>query len=163
MTSIVGAVSTHTRHTDQPVAYGRTHGCGGDDSGYQEGFLAPLVEAAAGTSPALPSVKTHPEFLCGMEFDSLSADLAFYEHHGLDVKAVQVEIALVPGELLVFDNLALAHGRRGIRRPGELRQRVFGHKVLAPTAQRRLRDRVLRAFHTPQPDSPGLLASVSMP
>lgn len=139
------------------VAYGRTHGCADDGSGYLEGFLGPLVEAAAGTTPALPSVKTDPDFLCGMEFDSLRAELAFFRRHGLDVEAAQVEVPLQRGELLVFDNLALAHGRRGVRRPGELRQRVFGHKGLAPVAQRRLRDHVLRAFQGAQPERIGSL------
>ena len=131
------------------AAYGRSHGAWDDTSGYTEGSLARVVEAAAGISPSLPSVKADPEFLCGMEFDSLSAELAFFEAHEFQVEAVQAEVALRPGELLVFDNLALAHGRRGVRRPGELRQRVFGHKGLSPAAQCQLRDRVLRAFARP--------------
>jgi hypothetical protein len=145
------------------VDYGRTHGAWDDTSGYVEGSLARLVEAAAGIAPLLPSVKTDPGFLCGTEFDSLRAELGFFERHDLDVTAVQVEVALRPGELLVFDNLALAHGRRGIRRPGELRQRVFGHTGLSPTAQCRVRDRVLNAFQVIQPRRLESLASSSAP
>jgi hypothetical protein len=48
--------------------------------------------------------------------------------------------------MLLFDNLALAHGRRGVRRPGELRQRVFGHRQLAVAGQLALREWVLGAF-----------------
>ncbi len=128
------------------IAYGRTHGAWDDAQGYSEGSLARIVEAAAGSAPVLPSVKSEPGFLCGLEFDSLAAEFAFFERHGLHVQRAAVEVALQPGELLVFDNLALAHGRRGTRAPGELRQRVFGHRRLAPDAQRRLRDRVLGAF-----------------
>ena len=132
----------------QLVAYGRTHGAWDDELGYAEGSLARLVEAAAGEpSPLLPSVKTEPGFLCGLEFDSLLAELTFFQRHGLDPADVEIGIALRPGELLVFDNLVLAHGRRGTRRPGELRQRVFGHR-LAPAAQRRLRDEALGAFQS---------------
>lgn len=125
--------------------YGKTHGAWDDERGYVEGSLARLVEAAAG-SGSLPSVKAEPQFLCGMEFDSLQAEHRFFARHGLDIEAVQVEIRLAPGELLVFDNLAMAHGRRGTRRPGELRQWVFGEASLGLAGQRELRDRVLAVF-----------------
>jgi hypothetical protein len=143
------------------IAYGRTHGAWDDARGYVEGSLARVVEAAAASSPLLPSVKVNPGFLCGMEFDSLRSELAFFERHGLHVEDVQVEVNLRPGEVLVFDNLALAHGRRGIRRPGELHQRVYGHRRLSPAAQRGLRDRVLSAFQGLGPEGAELLASVS--
>jgi hypothetical protein len=126
--------------------YGNTHGAWDDERGYVEGSLARLVEAAAG-SGMLPSVKAEPEFLCGMEFDSLQAEHRFFEGHGLDIGAVQIEIPLAPGELLVFDNLAFGHGRRGIRRPGELRQWVFGDPALGLVGQFQVRERVLAAFH----------------
>jgi hypothetical protein len=145
------------------VAYGRTHGAWDDELGYVEGSLARLVEAATGVAPLLPSVKADPDFLCGTEFESVRAELEFFERHELQVEAVQVEVALRPGELLVFDNLALAHGRRGIRRPGELHQRVFGHKGLDLASQRRLRDRVLDSFHASQPATPESLAASSAP
>jgi hypothetical protein len=128
-------------------SYGRTHGAWDDARGYAEGSLARVVEAAAAERPpTLPSVKVEPGFLCGMEFDSLRAELMFFERHGMRVQDVEISIALQPGELLVFDNLAVAHGRRGTRQPGELRQRVFGH-TLPPAAQRELRDDVLTAFY----------------
>jgi hypothetical protein len=142
------------------VAYGESHGAWDDADGYSEGSLARLVEAAA-DSRRLPSVKSTPGFLCGMEFDTLTAELGFFDRLGLDVDAVQVEIPLRPGDLLVFDNLALAHGRRGTRRPGELHQRVFGHRSASPAAQRALRDRVLAAFET-RPAAP-LRSAVPVP
>jgi Taurine catabolism dioxygenase TauD, TfdA family len=129
------------------VVYGQTHGAWDDTRGYVEGSLARVVEAAAGSRPDLPSVKLDSDFLCGLEFDSLRAEVAFFVRHGLRVEDVAVDVALRPGELLVFDNFALAHGRRGTRAPGELRQRVFGHAGLAPAAQRKLRARVLSAFY----------------
>jgi hypothetical protein len=131
---------------DGVVTYGRTHGAWDDTRGYVEGSLARIVEGAVANSPCLPSVKANPDFLCGMEFDSLHSELAFFEQHGLRVREVEVEVDLRPGHLLVFDNLAVAHGRRGERRPGELRQRVYGHRDLNPAAQCELRDQVLRAF-----------------
>jgi hypothetical protein len=128
------------------AAYGRTHGAWDDSQGYVEGSLARVIEAAVAASPVLASVKADPHFLCGMEFDSLSAEVAFFCSHGLDVEEVAIEVALRPGQLMVFDNLALAHGRRGCRQPGELHQRVFGHRQLSPTGQRASRQRVLSAF-----------------
>jgi hypothetical protein len=127
------------------VAYGKTHGARNDARGYFEGILARVVEAAA-SSPVLPSVKAEPDFLCGTEFDSLRAGLRFFEDHSLRVEDVQHEIALSPGELLVFNNLTVAHGRRGTRRPGELRQWIFGHKGLSVDCQSELRDLVVAAF-----------------
>lgn len=127
------------------LAYGRTHGAWDEACGYVEGSLARLIEAVAG-SPLLPSVKSEPGFLCGMEFDSLRSEVEFFKRHALSVEDVQIEVRLSPGELLVFDNLALAHGRRGIRKPGELRQRVFGERALGRAEQRELRERVLSAF-----------------
>jgi hypothetical protein len=130
---------------DRLVAYGETHGAWDSTQGYVEGSLARLVEAAAG-SRLLPSVRAEPGFLCGTEFDSALSETRFLEQHGLRVDAVEVDVALSPGELLVFDNLAVAHGRRGGRRPGELHQWVFGAKAAGLSEQRRIRDRVLAAF-----------------
>ncbi len=136
---------------DRLTSYGHTHGAWHDDRGYVEGSLARLVEGAtARRSPFLPSVKTEPGFLCGLEFDSLCAEHAFFVRHGLRLEEVEISVDLQPGELLVFDNLVLAHGRRGTRKAGELRQSMFGHS-LQPTAQRRLRDEVLAAFYAGRP------------
>jgi hypothetical protein len=127
-------------------SYGRTHGAWDDAEGYVEGSLARIVEAAtAEHAPILPSVKAEPAFLCGLEFDSLPSELAFFKRRGLRIDDAAIDIHLQPGELLLFDNLALAHGRRGTRQPGELRQRVYGYH-LQPSDQRDLRDHVLTAF-----------------
>jgi hypothetical protein len=145
---------------DNLIAYGESHGARDDANGYCEGSLGRVVEAAAG-APRLPSVKSTPGFLCGMEFDDLAAEVSFFKCLGLDVDAVQVEVPLRPGDLLVFDNLALAHGRRGSRRPGELHQRIYGQRSLSPAAQRGLRDRFLALFEEPQLTPPR--PAVSMP
>lgn len=130
--------------------YGDTHGAWENTAGYIEGSLARIVEAALSQPPVLPSVKD-PGFLCGNEFVDIEAEVEFFTCRGLHVDTVGVEIALRPGELLVFDNLMLAHGRRGIRHPGELHQRVFGHPLLTVDKQLELRDRVLTAFNPSAP------------
>ncbi len=128
------------------AAYGESHGAWPGADGYSEGSLARIVEAASGEAPILPSVKADAEFLCGNEFASLAAEFDFFAAHGLSIEDVQIEIALRPGCALVFDNAVLAHGRRGVRQPGELRQRVFGYRATPVSAQRELRDAVLAAF-----------------
>jgi len=136
------------------TGYGKSHGAWDDADGYYEGSLGRVVEAAAGV-PRLPSVKSTPGFLCGMEFNNLAAEVSFFKSLGLDVDAVEVEIPLRPGDLLVFDNFALAHGRRGSRRPGELHQRVYGHRSLPPAAQCGFRDRFLATFEGTGRRAPG--------
>lgn len=138
------------------TSYGHSHGAWEDAAGYVEGSLARIIEAALDQQPVLPSVKTDPGFLCGMEFASLAAESEFFAERGLDLRPVEVDVHLQPGELLVFDNLALAHGRRGTRQPGELGQRVFGHPALCVAEQVRLRDRVLDMFVQPTTASVGL-------
>ncbi len=128
--------------------YGRTRGAWDDRDGYTEGSLARLVEAADGARPLLPSVK-EPGFRCGMEFDDAESEAAFFAVRGLDVAAVAVEVRLAPGDLLVFDNHAVAHGRRGRRLPGELHQRFFGLLGAGVDEQLRMRDRLLDRFRNP--------------
>lgn len=139
------------------TSYGRTHGAWDDDGGYVEGSLARVIEGAtAWRSPLFPSVKNEAGFLCGMEFDSLDAEREYFARQGLRLDDFEVSVALQPGELLVFDNLAVAHGRRGTRQPGELRQRMFG-QTLQPAALRKLRDEVLAAFYAGQTRESALL------
>jgi len=57
----------------------------------------------------------------------------------------ELRIQLQPGDLMIFNNMAVAHGRRGTRQQGELRQRVYGRRLHAE-AQSQLRDGVLAAF-----------------
>lgn len=105
-----------------------------------------MVEAATGDAPVLPSVSADRDFLCGHEFATLDAEVTFFADRSLDLPRTQIEIALQPGELLFFDNFRIAHGRRGVRRPGELRQMVFGHRALDREGQANVRESVLRAF-----------------
>jgi hypothetical protein len=141
---------SYTELLSRLAAYGKTHGAWNDDRGYVEGSLARLVEAAAGVS-ALPSVKAEGGFLCGMEFDSLASELQFFGRHSLSIEEVGIEVPLSPGQLLVFDNFAVAHGRRGSRQPGELHQWVYGESKAGVARQLELRTRVLAAFRARRP------------
>jgi hypothetical protein len=128
--------------------YGRSHGAWDDREGYVEGSLARLVEAAD-EAAVLPSVKEEPGFRCGLEFDSAEAEVEHLAARGLAVDAVAVDVRLEPGDVLVFDNHAVAHGRRGRRLPGELHQRFFGVRVAGVAQQLRIRDRLLDRFANP--------------
>jgi hypothetical protein len=145
------------------AAYGRTHGSRDDRLGYSEGSFARVIDATTTSPPLLASVKTQPDFLCGMEFDTFGQELAFFQRHGLDVEDVEIDIVLQPGQLLMFDNLAFAHGRRGQRQPGELHQRIFGHERLSPADQQGVRERVLNAFCATSTDESTTASSVSVP
>ncbi len=129
--------------------YGRTHGAWDDGEGYAEGSVARLVEAAEGGVPVLPSVKDEPGFRCGLEFDDAAAEARHLAGLGLDVEGVAVDVRLAPGDLLVFDNHAVGHGRLGRRLPGELHQRFFGIPAAGVAEQLRMRDRLLDRFSSP--------------
>jgi hypothetical protein len=94
------------------------------DPDSSEGVLARIIESAD-RSTALTD-KRAPGFLCGMEFDSLEAEYAFLEAHGLDVASVEHRVILRPGQAMIFDNLSCAHGRSGKRDELELHQRCLG-------------------------------------
>jgi len=130
---------------DRFAAYGSSHGAWDDTAGYLEGSLARVVEAATGAEPVLPSVKTTPGFRCGLEFVSLAEEFRFFSERGVPLN-IEHEVCLEPGELLIFDNLLVAHGRRGSRQPGELHQRVIGYRQMLPDQQRAIRDQFLAAF-----------------
>ena len=128
------------------AAYGESHGAFDGTAGYAEGSFARIVDATYGLVPALPSVRTEPGFRCGLEFAALAAETAFLAAHGLQLDEVVEEVLIAPGEMLIFDNLAVTHGRRGRRAAGELHQRVYGHRDLAVPDQVALRDQWLTSI-----------------
>jgi len=121
---------------------------------YVEGILARLVEAAD-SSPDLPATGTDG-FLCGMEFSSRADERAHLLARGLELDGAEQQVLLEPGELLLFDNLATAHGRLGVRPPLELHQLCVGYPDLDVRSQHMLLERVLDAFsasNRPAPSS----------
>jgi hypothetical protein len=116
----------------------------GEPDDYVEGILARLIEAADG-SPELPLIGA-PGFLCGLEFDSRIEERAHLSRRGLELDPHERQILIRPGELLLFDNLATAHGRLGSRSPLELRQLCVGYAELDVPRQQVLLGRVLAAF-----------------
>jgi hypothetical protein len=81
-----------------------------------------------------------------MEFGTLEEELRYFARHDLHLAAAEEDIILSAGELLLFDNLSVAHGRRGRRDPGELHQLRIGFGSLDLTGQAVLPDRILARF-----------------
>jgi hypothetical protein len=109
-----------------------------------EGILARIIESAD-QSHDLPDRDTEG-FLCGMEFATLDEERDYFARHGLNLAAAEQEVVLASGELILFDNLAIAHGRRGRRATGELHQLCFGFAALDLAGQVRLLERFLASF-----------------
>jgi hypothetical protein len=114
------------------------------DGALVEGILARIIEAAD-QSGDLPD-RAADGFLCGMEFAALREERQYFARHGLDLAAAEEEVVLSGGELLLFDNLAVAHGRRGRRATGELHQLCVGFRSLGLPGQVTLLERFLAAF-----------------
>jgi hypothetical protein len=108
-----------------------------------EGILARIIEA---TDHSADLPVQDGNFLCGMEFASLDEERRFFANHGIQLPDMELEVVLRRGELLIFDNLAVAHGRRGARRTGELSQLCIGYRALDPARQMTLVTRVLSSF-----------------
>jgi hypothetical protein len=108
-----------------------------------EGILARIIEAID-QSADLP--EQDDAFLCGMEFNSLDEERAYFIQHQIPIDTLETEVVLQPGELLVFDNLAVAHGRRGTRGPGELTQLCVGHRNLHRSCRQILNRRTASYF-----------------
>jgi hypothetical protein len=53
-------------------------------------------------------------------------EAAFYRRCGVDLAAVEEQVRLSAGDLLVIDNVRAVHGRFGKRRPQELFQFLYG-------------------------------------
>ena len=117
------------------VAYGHNHGTWQASTGYAEGSLARIIEAALGQTPVLPNVRVDPNFLCGTEFSTMADEMLFFAQRGLLVHAVVIEVCLQPGELLLFDNLALAHGRRGAGRQVNSTRKSLGTEHFTPRSR----------------------------
>lgn len=143
------------------ASYGRSHGSWlgwEQDTGYREAQLARLVDAATGTRELLayPEIERDRWLEAsrgGHEFADLAEEEAFFARHGIDLAAAEMRIRLAPGESLLLDNVAVAHGRLGERRPREIVQLTFGYRGLDADRQKAIRDRLLSSFGGNRPEA----------
>lgn len=55
-------------------------------------------------------------------------EIAFFKDAGVDLNNVEEQIEILPGQMLVYDNMRTVHGRIGKREPKELINFLFGIK-----------------------------------
>jgi hypothetical protein len=96
--------------------------------------LGRLIDAIDGTDD-LPA-KEVDGLLCGMEFATLAQEQRFFEDHDVPRTAFEQRVIVEPGQAMVFDNLACAHGRSGRRQARELHQLCVGFHPVPPDGQR---------------------------
>ena len=79
--------------------------------------------------------------------DGRAAEREFFAARGLAFN--ERELLLRPGDLLVLDNLRVAHGRSGRRGAGELWQFLYGVEAAAPAAVGRFRSALAKELCAP--------------
>jgi hypothetical protein len=110
-----------------------------------EGILGRIIEIIDEGS-SLPPTGT-PGFLCGMEFSSYEEEDSYFRTHGMELADAEHRIVLRSEELLLIDNLRVAHGRLGRRRPNELHQLFVGYRSLGQLGQQALLERIFASFN----------------
>ena len=144
------------------AAYGKSHGSWVNwelRDGYVEKTVARIVDAIDATGELTPFrqleretwfVRSHG----GNEFESERDELTFFARHELEIENQYDLVRLHPGELLVLDNTAVCHGRRGQRQPRELLQSVYGHRNVSPASARQLGECVITRLIGHVPGNP---------
>ncbi|TSC58257.1 MAG: hypothetical protein Greene041619_688 [Candidatus Peregrinibacteria bacterium Greene0416_19] len=136
------------------VDYANRHGDGWERpkrvNTYRLACLARLIDSADGSTDMIDrrDVATGLEFrdAGNDERRSLQNEYSFFEKHGMDVSAVERQVRLEPGQLLVVDNTRAAHGRVGKRREREMWHYLFGVPSASPEDIDEVRHEVLRQF-----------------
>lgn len=84
-------------------------------------------------------------FQSGQRLDADSAhqqEQRFYARHGIDLRQVEKQIMIEPGQLLILDNARVIHGRVGARSAKELYNFMFGVQSASPNDVAALRAHV---------------------
>jgi hypothetical protein len=97
-----------------------------------EGVMARIIECVDQSQDLPPQ---DDSFLCGMEFSSIDEEERYFRRHGIELQEAEQSVVLGSGDLLLFDNLAIAHGRYGHRAPRELHQLCIGLRAVDRATQ----------------------------
>lgn len=122
------------------VTYVEKHGDGWEKpmrvNTFRIACFARIIDAA----DDVEDLKTLRDCATGLEFrdpennqeKSLSNEYGFFQSHGLNVKAVESQIQLQHGQLLIIDNTCAVHGRIGRREPQEMMHYLYGIPHASP-------------------------------
>lgn len=80
----------------------------------------------------------------GLQTSGIEAERLLLQGLGVDLRSGEERVCLEPGDMLLFDNLAVVHGRIGRRQPRELWQMLFGLRSLSSSAIERVVSTVCR-------------------
>jgi hypothetical protein len=140
---------------DRLVNYVRRYGDGwGDTNTGRLACLARLLDAVTGKE----ELAGQRDKVVGQWFGTdqwLEPDVAhhlelnFFERHGVDIVAREIEVLLRPGQLLIVDNLRVAHGRIGTRRSKEICNLMYGVSDLNAAEVRNARRSLSDILATP--------------
>ncbi len=99
--------------------------------------FARIIDAISGQNELTKQIDTmigqvfeYDENLDGVT--GLQQEQAFFQQAGLDLPAVEQQIEILPGQMLIFDNQRVVHGRIGERKARELDNFIYGIKKAAP-------------------------------
>lgn len=143
---------------DRLRRYAQSHGSSWDwdgDSGHRVSCFARVLDALCAPH-RLTNFRTTPRdqwyeiSAAGHEFQGFEEEQDFYAYCGVGLSAIEEQVVLRPGELLVVNNVRAVHGRVGRRVPGEVYQFVVGARQVLPGNVSVLRHFLTESLSEPQ-------------
>jgi len=142
------------RMEEKIIEYVSKHGDGWKDNNtYRLACFARFIDALS----AQPQLEDQIDKTVGQWFRSEERleeksahekEVAFYARNGIDLRSVEHEIALEPGQLLILDNARVIHGRIGRRRAKEIFNFMFGIEAASREDITALRQYICSALAT---------------
>lgn len=119
----------NTRNAEKRILkYVKNHGDGWNDfNTHRISCFARIVDAVTNSNELIGyRDKTMAQWFDG----NIKSENNFYKMKGFDLKKIEEQIQLKPGQLLILDNTRVAHGRIGKRNVKEIYQMMFGIKYV---------------------------------
>src|SRR5262249_10604377 len=108
---------------------------------YRLASFARVLDAACGEHQLIQFIdhstaewfKSDYDIFNGDKKSGLASEYVFYKDCGISLEAVEEQICIQPGQLLIIDNMRAVHGRVGSRHPREIVQFLYGAKSVSPS------------------------------